>query len=101
MRHTFLVGVLFAVGAAVTTACSSSSSSGGGSPCEQSATAYCERACGCSTDGQCRIVSSSSATVTFKSKADCLSLNVTLGCSGGGKPGMDYAKCQSAIGAAA
>lgn len=79
---------------------SSSSSSGGGGTCDDAAAAICDRACTCSGDTQCRIITagdSGSSAVTFKSKDDCLALYKNLGCANGGDAKVDYAKCKADI----
>lgn len=73
------------------------------STCEAAGTKICERACGCATDGKCRLgvaTDSGVASINFVDEQACLDLYVVLGCSGGGEPGFDYATCEEKVEAA-
>lgn len=72
--------------------------------CEAAGTKLCERACACATDGKCRLgvmTASGNAAINFETEQGCLDLYVVLGCTGGGEPGFDYARCEDAIDASA
>lgn len=80
------------------------SSSGGGGECRAAGRALCQRACDCRDGPECALSSGGAdggggATLTFDSQADCVGLVVTLGCSGGGDPGVDFGACTSAVAA--
>ena len=89
-------------------ACGSGSSSGttndtsGTTPgsCMSAGARVCERACGCSTDGKCRIATKTDAGVgslIFKDEKACRDLYIDFGCAGGGSAGFDYGRCESSI----
>ena len=68
--------------------------------CEAAGTRLCERACACATDGKCHLgvtTDAGVASIDFGSEKECLDLYVVFGCSTGGEPGFDYAKCESAV----
>lgn len=68
--------------------------------CEAAGTQICKRACGCATDGKCRLgvaTDSGVASLNFDDEQACLDTYVGLGCLGGGEPGFDYAKCEAVV----
>jgi len=68
--------------------------------CEAAGTKICERACACATDGQCRVgtpTPSGNASINFVDEKACRDVYVVLGCWGGGEPGFDYARCDTAM----
>ena len=70
------------------------------SACEAAGTKLCARACSCATDGKCRLgvkTASGNAAINFEDEQGCLDLYVVLGCTGGGEPGFDYARCEAAV----
>ncbi len=80
-----------------------SDSSNTTSSCEIAGQRLCERACACGVD-KCRFVSvadgGGGASISFDSLQKCTDFYVTLGCSGGGSPKIDYAACSAAAVAA-
>lgn len=69
-----------------------------GGSCSAAGQAICAAACECRPGDGCAITDeTASASLSFDSEQDCLGLYVTLGCSGGGDPGIDFGACADAM----
>ncbi len=75
----------------------------GASPCEEAHSLLCQRACDCRSGEGCAARSEGdggAVTISFDNLADCRSLYITLGCSGGGDDKIDFPACTTALEAA-
>jgi hypothetical protein len=84
---------------------SGATTGGGATTCESTGKRICERACACGTDGKCKTgfkgSAGASTILTWSDQADCEAAFAGTRCAKGGPAGVDYAKCEADITAAA